>query len=170
MTRVDAKYLGSFSFCGEKAQSKFYNVTVRISRFSSGLNIEKMKIGSAINLEAYVHLPTEVLQLILFFIKRGDRSQHSLWACCLVSRQWYSATVSSLYQSPSLLGRNFQSFSRTICPPVNAHIRRVELAQYVKHLDMSALAYDSSNSKTARLLRRLRRNLEGFKAPAKSFP
>jgi F-box-like len=128
-----------------------------------------MKIGSAINQEAYVHLPTEVLQLIILFVKHENESQHSLWACCLVSRQWYSAAVSSLYEIPSLQGRNFLKFSETICPPVNAHIRRVELAQYVKHLDMSALAYESSNSMTARLLRRVGKNLESFTAPAKSF-
>ncbi len=128
-----------------------------------------MKIGSAINLEANVHLPSEVLQHIIFFVKNGRDSQRNLWACCLVSRQWYSAALSLLYESPCLTGRNFESFSLTMCPPVNARVRRVEAAQFVRHLDMSALAYESSNSLTARLLRRVKERLETFAAPAKSF-
>lgn len=128
-----------------------------------------MKIGSAINAEAYVHLPTEILQLVISFVKGGNDGQRNLWACCLVSRHWYSAAVPLLYESPSLQGRNFESFSQTLCPPVNAHIRHVELAQFVKQLDMSTLAYESSNSTTARLLRRVKGSLESFNAPAKSF-
>jgi F-box-like len=128
-----------------------------------------MKIGSPINPEAYVHLPSEILQYIFSFVNHGKESQQSLWACCLVSRQWYSAALPLLYESPHLQGRNFENFAWTVCPPVNAHVRRVELAQYVKDLDMSPLAYESSNSMTARMLRRVRENLEAFTAPAKSF-
>jgi F-box-like len=128
-----------------------------------------MKIGSTINPEAHVHLPSEILQYIFSFVNLGEESQQNLWACCLVSRQWYSAALPLLYESPCLQGRNFENFAWTVCPPVNAHVRRVELAQYVKHLDMSALAYESSNSMTARMLRRVREKLEAFTAPAKSF-
>jgi F-box-like len=132
-----------------------------------------MKIGSPINPEAYVHLPSEVLQYIFFFLQRGTDSQRNLWACCLVSRQWYSAALPSLYESPCLQSWNFENFISIICPPVSVRGRRTsierEIAHYVKHLDMSRLAYESSNSTTARLLSRVKSNLETFIAPAKSF-
>ncbi len=132
-----------------------------------------MKIGSAINPEAFVHLPTELLQQIFVFLKDGTDSQRSFWACCLVSRQWYLAAVPLLYERPCLQGRNFEGFSYSVCPA--ASIRRSrpaamrEFALYIKHLDMSSLAYESSNSLTARLLGRVKGGLESFVAPARSF-
>lgn len=128
-----------------------------------------MKIISPINQEAHVYLPSEILELIFFFVRDGKRSQRSLWSCCLVCRQWYSAAVPALYESPVLWGWNFASFASTVSPSAHARVRRVELAQYVKHLNMSAVAYESSNSMTARLLRRVKGKLETFVAPAKSF-
>jgi F-box-like len=132
-----------------------------------------MKIGSPINQEAYVHLPNEILQHIIFFVQNGTDSQHDLWACCLVSRQWFSAALPSLYESPHLQSRNFGKFLSTFCPPYSVRRSRTsnkrELGRHVKHLDMSALAYESSNSMTACLLNRVKSSLETFVAPAKSF-
>jgi hypothetical protein len=36
-----------------------------------------------------VHLPDEIILDILSYLPPGEQSQGSLWACCLLSRQWY---------------------------------------------------------------------------------
>lgn len=128
-----------------------------------------MKIGKSIHALRFIHLPTEVIQHIVACIERGGGTQRDIWSCCLVSRHWYSASINALYERPWLRGRNFERFASTICPPIRAHVRRVEVAKYVRHLDMSELAYESSNSMTARLLGRVKEGLETFVAPARSF-
>lgn len=128
-----------------------------------------MKIGSPINIEAYVPLPTEVLQHIISFLQNREDSQRDLWACCLVSRQWYSASLSTLYERPRLRSRNFERFLSAIHLPANLRKHHAEVTRYIKHLDLSAVAYESSNSKTARLLHRVRERLETFVAPARSL-
>lgn len=132
-----------------------------------------MKIGSAINPEAFVRLPTELLQQTFSSLKDGSDSQRNFWACCLVSRQWYSAAVPFLYERPCLYGGNFEDFIYTVCSPGSRSRRRNaaarEFALYIKHLDMGRLAYESSNSITARLIGSLKGGLESFVAPAKTF-
>lgn len=116
-----------------------------------------------------LQLPQEIILHILSFIPGHPSSQHSLWACCLVSRSWYSATVSRLYHSPSFTGRNYQLLLRTLCPSINAHVRKSVLAEFVRVLDMSRLIHDGSKSLTGRLLGRVKGNLEEFIAPQSSF-
>ena len=129
-----------------------------------------MKIGVDPRiLRPEIHLPTEIINSIVDFLSSDLAGRETLWACSIVSRQWYSASISRLYEHPRLTARNCDGFAATICPPVNAHIRHVDLGDHVKYLDMGALAYDSSRSLTARLLRRVGRNLETFIAPVTSF-
>lgn len=112
-------------------------------------------------------LPIEVLQSIFSYSTVCD--QPTLYACTLVSRAWYSASASSLYKSPVIVGKNFDAFVRAICPSVNAHIRTNGLADLVRTLDMSALVHNGSKSLTARILGRVKEKLEEFVAPQASF-
>ncbi len=116
-----------------------------------------------------ISLPIEVIIQIVSFIPRQASEQKTLWSCALVSRAWYSATVPLLYDRPYLGGGNFQSFVTTVCPSKNAHIRRSQLAGFVRTLDMGELVHDGSKSLTARLLGRLKGNLIEFTAPQASF-
>ncbi|KFY69969.1 hypothetical protein V499_09582 [Pseudogymnoascus sp. VKM F-103] len=116
-----------------------------------------------------IELPLEVLIQIVSYIPRRQQYQKTLWACCLVSRAWYSAAVMLLYERPHIGGGNFQEFVATICPSKNAHIRKSQLAGMVKNLDMGSLVHDGSKSLTARLLGRLKGSLEEFVAPQASF-
>ncbi|KAI9811506.1 MAG: hypothetical protein M1832_000881 [Thelocarpon impressellum] len=117
-------------------------------------------------------LPPEIIIHILSLLPRPSTSasaQHTLHSACLVSRAWYASAVPLLYRSPRLSGRNFAAFVATVCPSVNAHVRRSELAGEVRWLDMGALVHDASRSLTARLLGRLKGRLEGLVAPRSSF-
>jgi hypothetical protein len=114
-------------------------------------------------------LPVEIIIQIVSYIPRQASEQNTLWACCLVSRVWYSATIPFLYDRPYLGGSNFQAFVTTVCPSKNAHIRRSQLAGFVRTLDMGELVHDGSKSLTARLLGRLKGNLIEFTAPQASF-
>lgn len=130
-----------------------------------------MKVGGRI-LGNEVPLPPEVLELILHHIDKrrpGPERQRDLYSCCVLSKSWYSATVKHLYESPHLTTRNFDLFARTLCPPVSSPVRSVGLEEFVVNLDMGGLAYESTKSLTARLLRRIRLSLETFVAPSISF-
>lgn len=121
-----------------------------------------------------VHLPTEVVVLCFLFIAADDRlplsRQRSLHACCLVSRQWYSAAIAFLYEKPQVgSGLAFGKFTETVCPPVAARKSKWNLGAFVRQLDLSGLVHHSSNSLTARLLGRVKENLEVFIAPRISF-
>jgi len=130
-----------------------------------------MKVGEPLSRQRPpVHLPLEIIAHIISHLPSGLEGQSCAWSCCLVSRTFYSVAVSRLYERPRLLnGEAFYNFVTIISPPVNSHVRRVGLEQFVKHLNLSAIAYDSSNSQTARLLRRVAPTLESFVAPAVSF-
>lgn len=114
-------------------------------------------------------LPIEIILQILSFVPHRPESQKTFGACCLVSRSWYAAAISLLYERPYLGGSNFQQFVATVCPSKNAHIRRSQLAELVKKLDMGELVHDGSKSLTARLLGRLKGTLTDFVAPQASF-
>jgi hypothetical protein len=116
-----------------------------------------------------VLLPIEIIQRIVDHIDCLENDQKTLWACCLVSRAWYSGSIERLYDRPYLRGGNFQAFVATVCPSKNAHIRRSQLSELVKKLDMGELVHDGSKSLTARLLGRLKGNLTSFVAPQASF-
>ena len=113
-------------------------------------------------------LPIEVLVQIVNSIPCEDE-QVTLWACTLVSRAWYDASIAELYSAPIIETRNFQRFVRTVCPSINAHVRHSACADLIRVLDLSLLVHDSNNSLTARLLGRTKENLEEFVAPAASF-
>jgi hypothetical protein len=116
-----------------------------------------------------VLLPSEIIAQILSYIPRRENTQSTFWACCLVSRAWYSAGIALLYNRPYINGGNFAEFVRTVCPSKNAHIRLSTLAILVRKLDMGELVHNSSRSLTARLLGRLKGNIEEFVAPQASF-
>lgn len=116
-----------------------------------------------------VHLPPEIIIHILSYIPRRPSSQSTLYSCCLLSRQWYAVAVHRLYHSPCITGKNFKKFVATICPSVNAHVRKSDLADLVRRLDMGSLVHDGSKSLTARLLGRVKVMLEEFVAPQASF-
>jgi hypothetical protein len=112
-----------------------------------------------------VHLPDEIILEILSYLPEGKESQSTLWACSLLSRQWHNLTVARLYAAPHLYGLNFDPFAKTICPSLNPHIRKSDLAGLVRTLDMSKLAYQGSRATTARLLGRTKTDLQTFIAP-----
>ncbi|KAM3068442.1 hypothetical protein ACMFMG_009581 [Clarireedia jacksonii] len=116
-----------------------------------------------------IRLPLEIISHILSFIPIRASNQSTFHACTLVSRLWYSASIALLYQRPYLTGGNFNSFVTTVCPSKNAHIRQSHLAVLVRRLDMGELVHNSSKSLTARLLGRLKGNIEEFVAPQASF-
>jgi hypothetical protein len=130
-----------------------------------------MKVGDGTYRGEPVPLPIEILDLVVQRIIQDHEfeAQQSLWACCLVSKDWYSTSVSELYARPNLTPRNFDLFARTICPPLKARKSRTGLENFIKLLDMRQIAYESSNSTTARLINRTRASLEGFVSPAVSF-
>ena len=113
-----------------------------------------------------IELPLEILEHIFFFVKS---TQPTLHAATLVSRSWYSAAIKYLYHSPYITGKNFDLFIRSVCPSVNAHVRHNGLAELVRMLDMSRLVHEASKSLTARLLSRVKGQLEIFIAPQTSF-
>ncbi|RJE20710.1 F-box domain protein [Aspergillus sclerotialis] len=125
-------------------------------------------------MDSQIHLPTEILVNIVTFVAADDTRniyrQRSLHACCLLSRQWYSAAISFLYEKPQISsGRSFKRFTDTVCPPVAARKSKYNLGGFVRRLDLSMLVHHSSNSLTARLLGRIKKNLEYFVAPSASF-
>ena len=115
------------------------------------------------------YLPPELIDLIVSSVPRGISSQATYYACTLVSRSWYHAAIAYLYRYPRFSGKQYRAFVSTICPSVNAHVRQSALAGYVRKLDMSALVHDGSKSLTARVLGRLKGNLEEYIAPQTSF-
>lgn len=118
------------------------------------------------------HLPPEVIEIILLHVRlrRSSRAvQKDLWSCCLVSQEWYGATIQYLYEAPLLLPRNFPNFSRTLSPSLSTRGRRLGLERLVQHLNMGLLAYESQKSTTSRLLSRTKSSLKSFVAPAVSF-
>ncbi len=119
--------------------------------------------------EGFGQLPVELLDEVFSYIFHFSSSQSTLYACGFVSRSWYRASANFLYHSPSISGRNFDQFVRTICPSVNAHVRTNGLSEMVRTLDMSRLVHNGSRSLTGRLLGRLKASLEDFVAPQASF-
>ncbi|KAJ5188732.1 hypothetical protein N7491_005052 [Penicillium cf. griseofulvum] len=124
----------------------------------------------------YVHLPTEVLIHIAKFVLDDwcnlevPSSQDTLRRFCSVSRQWYSAGIEYLYYRPLLdRGNSFSLFTSTVCPPIRSRQRKVDLGSLVHILNLGLLVHHSSNSLTARLLGRVKKNLEIFVAPRVSF-
>lgn len=120
------------------------------------------------------YLPSEIILQIVSHIARDDedaaRRQATLYTCCLISRQWYSVAVPFLYERPQLeTGTTFQKFTATVCPPVGVRASKMKLGSLVRRLDLSQLVHHSSNSLTARLLGRVKENLEVFIAPMISF-
>ena len=96
-------------------------------------------------------------------------AQKTLKACTLVSRIWYAAAVGPLYENPFITGSNYEKFVTTVCPSINAHVRKNGLAELVKSLDLRRLIHHGSKSLTARLLGRVKTNLERFVAPQATF-
>ena len=126
-------------------------------------------LSSQTTTEQGAHLPPEIILQILSYLPRTRSSQATLHACALVSRSWYAASVPILYHSPFIIGKNFKLFVTTVCPSINAHVRRSQLADMVRRLDMGKLVHDGSKSLTARLLGRVKGGLEEFVAPQASF-
>lgn len=96
-------------------------------------------------------------------------TQATLRACTLVSRVWYAGAIAHLYRRPFVKGTNYDRFVVAICPSVNAHVRRNGLADLVRNLDLSRLIHHGSKSMTARMLGRVKSNLERFVAPQATF-
>lgn len=114
-------------------------------------------------------LPAEIIAQIISFIPLRFSSQSTIWACTLISRDWYASSIARLYNYPHITPNNFSAFVSTICPSKNARIRHTPLSALVLHLNMSELVHNSSRSLTARLLGRLKGNIEEFIAPQASF-
>lgn len=124
-------------------------------------------------------LPVEILVQILSILSSKApshsslhrESQKTLHSCVLVSRLWYNLTLEYLYSNPIFTSRGstFQSFVNTICPSVNAHVKKSDCANMVRKLDMSRLVHEGSKSLTARILSRCKTRLEEFTAPQASF-
>jgi hypothetical protein len=131
-----------------------------------------MKIGLGRVPGDPVHLPSETIDNIVDLVagQQDEKARQArLWSLCLVSRDWYSVAVKHLYRSPVLGTRNFDLFIRTLCPPLNSKVRYVGLEDLVEDLRMGDLAYVTSSSMTARLLRRTKKSLVTFEAPSHSM-
>jgi len=130
-----------------------------------------MKIGNPRYRGDQIPLPVEVLELICHFIKEvhNSTSQSTLAACALVSRSWCAVCNRHLYEQPIIHPSAFEKFTRTICTGVTSKTKKVGLEEFVKHLDLRGLAYESSKSLTARLIGRTSQSLEFFAAPAITF-
>ncbi|KAL2868662.1 F-box domain protein [Aspergillus lucknowensis] len=117
-----------------------------------------------------IHLPTEIVVQIVAYVAANESAQASLFTCCLVSRQWYSCAITSLYENPRIdTGASFKGFTNTICPPIGARKSKWNLGALVRRLDLSTLVHHSSPSLTARLMGRVKDNLEVLIAPRASF-
>ncbi|KAI9367182.1 hypothetical protein BJX61DRAFT_547732 [Aspergillus egyptiacus] len=118
-----------------------------------------------------IHLPTEIVLQIMTDVAADEPTrQRTLYACCLVSRQWYSCAIALLYERPRIdSGSAFAKFTKMISPPIGARKSKWNLGEFVHKLDLSALVHHSSPSLTARLLGRVKENLEVFFAPRASF-
>jgi hypothetical protein len=114
-------------------------------------------------------LPLEIIMLIISFIPVDPQFQSQLHALALVSRSWYSVAVTRLYHSPSVHGRRFDQFVRSVCPSINARIKKNGLGELIVRLDLSQLVHEGCKSVTARLLGRVKASLEEFVAPQASF-
>ena len=130
-----------------------------------------MKIGDPVYRGSEVHLPPEVLAFIIINVTASHslQCQATLWSCCLVNKSWYSASISHLYYHPLFTNRNFDKFTETICPRSGSRKSRLGLENFVKHLDLGRLAYESSKSLTARLISRTKNSIESFISPAVTF-
>lgn len=129
-----------------------------------------VKVLEAMSIEAltiHPNLPPEILEQV--FSKITGPSQRTFNAAALVSRVWYSTAIKHLYKSPILTGKHFDLFVRSVCPSINAHVRYNGLADLIRRLDLSLLVHNGSRSLTARLLGRVKQNLEEFIAPQASF-
>lgn len=95
----------------------------------------------------YIHIPTEIVTLIVAFIADEDsekRRQQFLYKCCLVSWQWYSAAVPFLYERPLLdKGLSFDRFADIVCPSISTVSARrnqmLDFGKFVRRLDLSLL-------------------------------
>ncbi|KAH8692938.1 F-box domain protein [Talaromyces proteolyticus] len=120
-----------------------------------------------------IFVPTEILLQVVAVLDRslkGKKRQDTLYNLCLVSHQWYSAALSFLYARPKLdAGNTYQRFTASMCPPAGSSKKSKGLGGLVRRLDLSRLVHHSSNSMTARLIGRVKENLEVFIAPAAGF-
>ncbi|KAL4952575.1 hypothetical protein BDW69DRAFT_195526 [Aspergillus filifer] len=118
-----------------------------------------------------IYLPTEIVVQILDGVAADESTrQRDLHACCLVSRQWYTCAITLLWERPQINnGTSFSRFTNTISPPIGVRRSKWNLGALVHKLDLSFLVHHSSPSLTARLLGRLKENLEVFSAPRASF-
>lgn len=140
------------------------------SHSSSAMNNPTQSSQPSVSVEKHPpQLPLEILLLIVSFIPPGPQSQSTLHALTLVSRLWYSAAIADLYRSPDIHGSRFNQFVPSICPSINARVKKNGLGDLVVRLDMSNLVHESSKSVTARLLGRLKGGLREFVAPQASF-
>ncbi|KAL4808897.1 hypothetical protein BDV18DRAFT_133430 [Aspergillus unguis] len=121
--------------------------------------------------EPPIYLPTEIVVQILNEIAADEAArQRTLHACCLVSRQWYTCAITLLWEKPRIdNGFSFSRFTNTISPPIGVRRSKWNLGAFVHKLDLSLLVHHSSPSLTARLLGRVKENLEIFLAPRASF-
>ncbi|KAJ4983485.1 hypothetical protein SVAN01_11000 [Stagonosporopsis vannaccii] len=117
------------------------------------------------------YLPDEILLEVVAYIEAWDirSKQATLANFSYVNRQWYDVAIQRLYDSPFLTGRAYELFVRTICPSVLAHIKKQNLANLVRVLDLSHIIHQGTKSTTARLLGRTKAGLQVFIAPQASF-
>ncbi|KAE8350805.1 hypothetical protein BDV28DRAFT_138438 [Aspergillus coremiiformis] len=119
----------------------------------------------------HIYLPTEIVVQIVSYVAVDELGrQKTLYTCCLISRQWYSAAIALLYERPQVIsGISFKRFTETISPPIGTRKNTLNLGSFVHRLNLSHLVHHSSNSLTARLLGRIKENLEVFIAPTLTF-
>ncbi|CCH46522.1 F-box protein [Wickerhamomyces ciferrii] len=104
-----------------------------------------------------LHLPVEILQLILRYIPKTDPKY------LRVSKLFYQLYIPILYHSPILNSYNFFQFVDTLSSIKN------KVGKHVKILDLSTIIQSGKNSYVSKLLRRCSENLEVFVAPQTSF-
>jgi hypothetical protein len=136
-------------------------------------NLSSVTITNTTPTTKPIFIPTEIILQIVSRLDRGlhgHERQQTLYSVCLVSHQWYSAALSFLYSRPRLeKGNAYRKFTDVLCPPAGLPKTSKDLGGLVRRLDLSRLVHHSSNSMTARLIGRVKENLEVFIAPAAGF-
>lgn len=98
-------------------------------------------LGSASHTIYANYLPDEILLDILDYIPASPSSQSTLAHFCLVSKQWYNVGIHRLCEAPNLVGKGYDLFVRTVCPSLNAHIKKSELAGLGMHSPLHPVSF-----------------------------
>jgi hypothetical protein len=116
----------------------------------------------------HVTFPVDIVHGVvdaLVLLVGDDERQRTLWACALVGRSWYHASIQRLYRDPLLSSHNFLHFMATIWLTMDwSHLRGlISFHSLVRRLDLTEVPVTSI--KAARLIRKLQGSLTHLATP-----